>query len=722
MSELELYAKMISDSLSSIKRKEVKVLCPIETEDGQTKAVHPQLTPLVLAYKTVVTLQSAVCNHAPLTSTCGNIGKTIMIGLESTEATEEEKAISRVHIGYYLLDVLFRNNKLAIRRGKKPRDPYTITVTDDAFIDAMLYSVNAEPLKIQMHTKPSFEEPKPFTRFEHNVAGDMVHKINPDAKAHFNYDTCPSVFDTINKAMRTPFLVNTDLLDVIIQCRKDKDPLMSFSNKDIDTEQFIGLKREQTAVIDIANGIGHRQFWQYMFFDFRGRLYSSSIYFSSQGSKLSKNLFYLANKKPIGAEGWYWLLVHAANCFGEDKLTLDDRINFVNSRMDEWMVWAEEPLRYKDWQKADDAFGFLAAIMEIYKAISSPNKYEYQSGLLVAWDATCSGLQVLSALTCDEKAGKLCNLTNSGERGDYYQHIADHIFPECAYNEFDLVTFKMVMDKFKYFDDLLAEANGKLEKTAIYDDRREWMTENTDDVRTATRVFWGRPEIAELKRKIVKRPCMTYFYSCQPKTMARSLMGDFKADTLFKGIQLTFCLWLTSRIYKACRALMPNATQMMDAFIHMGLRDYNDDKDFTIVGPYNQFLCMQNYRNPLLKSIPYQYKGKRIRLKIMLGRGDVLDYHKISSATSPNAVHHLDGQLVSAIILHADYDVNPIHDSFGACPADAGALFEDTRTCFVNIFNDELLLSLEEQKDFNTNIELGKLDVHDVLDDDYTFN
>ena len=711
MENLRTYAEWIEQSFPSIRKKDVKKHLLSGSAD---------FTPMVLAYKTSAILQAAVCNHSPLTSTCSNIGKTVLMGHEPEEIEDAERTITRVNVGYFLINVLFDNKILTARRGRNARDPYTIAVKNDEFIDSIFYSINVEPLPIMIHTKPLYEKPTDYVKFTHEVGGDMVHKCNPAAKKYFTYDLCPAVFDTINKAQSTAYKINTDVLDILLQCKEDE--ILSFRKKKTTEEQFIGLKREQTAILDGAVGVGDRTFWQHMFFDFRGRLYSSLIYLSPQGSKMSKGLFKLAEDKPIGAEGWYWLLVHTANCFGQDKLTLDGRINYANERLDEWMVWAQDPVKHKDWQESDSPFEFLAAIMEVYKALTyKDGKYNYPSGLMVSFDATCSGLQVLTALTKDSMSADLCNLSNNGERGDYYMSIADSVWPECVYNDLDAGIFDNIQENLSILNKNIKDALNQKEKTEAYEARRDYIDENRDDVRIASRVFWGRPEIKALARKIVKRPCMTYFYSCEPKTMARSLMHDFQSEPGFEGIQMTYCLWLTNRIYKTCKEQMPIATQMMEVFIEMGKSDWKYTKDFTIVGP-NGFMFMQNYRNPLMKKVKFMYKEKRIGLQVLIGRGNKLDYKKITSATSPNAVHMLDSQLVSAVLLNADYDVNCIHDSFATCPADASKLFEDIRICFVNVFNDELLLEIETQKGFNSGIQIGNLDINNVLDDDYCFS
>ena len=731
MNELTQLALWIEASKSSIRRDNVK---PIK-----------DITPLILAYKTVVGMRMALINHAPLTSTASRIGKMVCLDIEMDKNIKDEQLpIIYVDIGYHLLNILFNNRKLEARRGKKTRDPYTISCLDDTFIDNMLYAIDAEPLDIKIKSKPVFEEPEEFTSFNHPIAGELVRKINPQARKHFKYDICPGVFDAINKYMKIPYIVNTDLLDVYKQCRKD-DNLFTFRNKTLNKDQFIGLKREQTAVLDIAEGINLRTFWQHAFYDFRGRLYSSLNYFSPQGSKLAKSLFYMSNAEPIGNEGWNWLLFHAANTWGEDKKPLDDRIKFAESKLNEWMIWAAEPVHYRQeyvnettgeitsarpWTKADSPFEFLAVIMEIHKALKYKDKYDYPSGLIISFDATCSGLQVLSALTRDRKAGILCNLTNGPVRGDYYKMIADSIWKECTYDDNDVQMAKEFKD---IYEDYLEAHNAfnaiiknKLNTKEVKDkakvDKRALSDLWAPNRDAAARIFWARPEVAELKRSIVKRPCMTYFYSCQPKTMAKSLLKDFRSEEEFHGIMLSYCYWLCYRIYNQCKISMPIATEMMETFIDMGLADYEEGRDFTIIAPHTSFLFMQNYRNIITKDLYVKYKGRKMKLKVMTGLGEKLDYQKIVNATAPNATHMFDSQIVAAAILRAKYDLNIIHDSFGTIPAHAGELFEDIRYVFVKLFDIDLLDDIMRQKDYESNIELGDLDITDVYDDEFTFN
>ena len=698
--ELLEFAQWIEESKLSIKKKDVQLIKEIPS--------------LILAYKTISGLQSAIYNHAPLVGACSAIGKLVCLEYEDPNATIEQENLGRVNVGYHLANVLFDHNKLSIRRGKTTRDPYTIKVVDDEWIDSILYSVNADPLDIKIYSKPVLNEPLQYDRFHNPVLGDMVRKCNPEVLKHFKYDNTPIVYDVINKQMRVPFCVNEDVYNTIIQCKNDN--VFTHRNKDLSKDARVGIRREQTGVLDAAKAVMGSTFYQSMFYDFRGRLYSSMLYFSPQGSPLAKSLFYFNDSKPIGSEGWFWLLVDASTKWGEDKLSLDDGFNYAESRLDEWLVWAEDPVNNKGWQEADDYWGFLASILEIKKAIDFPDGKElYPSGLPIAWDATCSGLQVLAALSRDKASGELCNLTGD-KRGDYYQMIADTVWKDFEYTDKDVIVAQGVEFDLARLNKVIDDATDKEAKAEAIDDIKLFIEHNRDDLQTATKVFWGNPIRKKLARKIVKRPCMTYFYSCGPKTMAKQMFGDFKSEPEFAGVTMSHCYFLCNRVYKACREKMPIATQLMDAWIELGKKAYYEGKDFTINGPYNNFKLTQYYRNPVTKRVKMQYKGKPIQLRVLIGFSDRIKYRKVLSATSPNVVHMMDSQIIAHTVMNADYDLSCIHDSFSTIPADAGRLYEDVRWCFVKIFNDELFHEIMEEQNFETDIELGDLDINDVLD------
>lgn len=717
---MKIVSDMIQKNLAKTKAKGIKKL--------------KEANALELAYQVLFCLEEAFGRNMPekgwtaikpMTNVACKVGLQIL--MQDEEGLDEKKRnTKRFKHGYQVLYALVEGGLIEFIKGKGKRDNYRIKVKKEQkqlFADLLSVIGQMDPL-VKIHSMPQFEQPEPFTKFHHDVAGPIVRNINPKVIPSFTKEHMPKVFKAINEHMAIAYGINTDILEVYMQILEDD--LFTFKHKDLDEEQLQGLDRERDKVLEIATLVGDRAFYEYMFYDYRGRMYSSTAYLSHAGCKLSKSLFLFDEKKPLTSDGWFWLMVHAANTFGFDKATIDARANFAEENLENWLTIAQDPVNNKEWQKADSPFEFLAAIMELNKADKSGDRFTYKSGLAVAWDASCSGLQVLSALAKDEVSGALCNLTSSEDRGDYYLMIADHVWKECVYTTEDEENFNTITNNLNFHDDAVKRAfkeGTKEEITAALQARKDHFMDNKKEIYAAGKVFWGRPEMAKLRRKVCKRPCMTYFYSCGEQTMSDAIMSDHGSDPEFAGLTSTYCFWLAKRVFSACKELMSVPTELMRLFIKLGLDDYKNGDDFSITGPYNNFELMQSYRNDIKMKVCVGYKGRIIRPIVTVGKGTKINRQKVLSGTSPNVVHMLDSQIVSAMLLTTEYTVSTIHDSFGSHACNAGKLFEDTREVFVELFKQDILTSLLNQKGIeHSDIAQGNLDLNEAYDNDYCFS
>ena len=104
--------------------------------------------------------------------------------------------------------------------------------------------------------------------------------------------------------------------------------------------------------------------------------------------------------------GWQYLLIDAANQFGHDKLLFGERIK-----------WTEDNLnKLEDLiPQADNKYLFTKAVMAIRKV-----QQGIPTGHLVGFDATCSGIQVMSALTGCKAGAEATGLINPNVRADAY--------------------------------------------------------------------------------------------------------------------------------------------------------------------------------------------------------------------------------------------------------------------------------------------------------------
>ena len=86
-------------------------------------------------------------------------------------------------------------------------------------------------------------------------------------------------------------------------------------------------------------------------------MYPSTGNLNPQGSDFSRSLLTFAHGKPLGDyDAVRWLAIHGANTYGEDKVSLDDRMQWVYEHEEEILWCAEDPIKFDWWHQADKPF------------------------------------------------------------------------------------------------------------------------------------------------------------------------------------------------------------------------------------------------------------------------------------------------------------------------------------------------------------------------------
>ncbi|KAF9522502.1 hypothetical protein CPB83DRAFT_911296 [Crepidotus variabilis] len=177
--------------------------------------------------------------------------------------------------------------------------------------------------------------------------------------------------------------------------------------------------------IEIARTFLNDTFYLPHNLDFRGRAYPIPPHLNHIGDDLSRGLMKFADAKPLGERGLRWLKIHLAGLCGYDKAMFDERVKWVDERMDKVRDSALKPLDgARWWAKADDPWQALAACMELSAAYELPDPTTYESSLPIHQDGTCNGLQHYAALGGDATGAKQVNLAASDRPSDVYTYVA----------------------------------------------------------------------------------------------------------------------------------------------------------------------------------------------------------------------------------------------------------------------------------------------------------
>lgn len=221
----------------------------------------------------------------------------------------------------------------------------------------------------------------------------------------------------------------------------------------------LGMSMEIAALL-----LNDERFYYVYQTDFRGRLYPVGN-LTPQGTDWEKGILEFADGVPLGAHGAKWLAVHVANCWGNDKVDYDERVQWAKDNTQWIRDCANEPLIHREWTEADSPFMFLAACIEWDGYCREGGGY--LSHTPVGLDGSCSGIQHYSAMLRDEVGAIATNvkcLPNQHKKSDIYGLVAEE-----AVKQFREDATGADADKAKYAMFLLAHnlMDRKITKRAV---------------------------------------------------------------------------------------------------------------------------------------------------------------------------------------------------------------------------------------------------------------
>ena len=404
--------------------------------------------------------------------------------------------------------------------------------------------------------------------------------------------------------------------------------------------------------------------------DFRGRIYAvPSLH--PQGPDHMKALLRFANGKPLGANGAQWLAMHGANVAGNDKCSLEERVQWVLDNEDAIVACAAAPLENKGWcteingQKIDKPWQFLAFCFEWAGYVEFGESFV--SKIPVALDGSCSGLQHFSSLLLDETGGATVNLTPSDTPQDVYGLVAGLVN----------VSLKAIVS-----------SGVSQERDDKVDLARQWLA-------------FG------VNRKVCKRAVMTLSYGSTQYGFKDQLLEDVlepafaaHADAVKKGIsteELPFtqggyraAVFMAAQIWEAVAIPLVKSVEAMQWLQKAAALVSAEELPIRWSSPVG-FPVMQAYFDVKMRRIETALQGKIIKVSVGT-RTDKLCRRSQTNAISPNLVHSIDAAHMMLTTVRAEQEhiksFAMIHDSFGTTAAETEDLFRIVREAFVEMYTD----------------------------------
>ncbi len=455
--------------------------------------------------------------------------------------------------------------------------------------------------------------------------------------------------------------------------------------------------------------------------DWRGRAYPVPLYLHPQGNDLQRGLLTFASTVPINdEEDARWLAIHGAGLWGVDKVSMNERVEWINSHEEQIIAVAKDPYENRFWADAEKPWSALAFCLEW--AAFKAEGYGYQSALPVQMDGTCNGLQNFSAMLLDEVGGRAVNLVPADKPSDIYQIVADVVNKQL---EADLHNETRPSRTIKMEDGTTKEVFGM----RICDLASAWY--------------------GNVNRKVTKRPVMTLAYGARQFGFVSQIEEDTvkpwrqeKAETYPfittgedgqpKDFGAEACQYLGKLVWNSVGEVVVAARHAMDwlqAAARVAAKDGLPVNWTTPTG----FLVQQAYRVPNVKQLDTTFEKVRIKPKIQVGLGKV-DSRRQASGISPNWVHSLDASHLMKTINRGSQEgiqsFSMIHDSYGTHAGNAWALARYLREEFVLMYSqvDTLAVFKEDLASQVTDPELipalpakGNLDLSLVLESDFFF-
>ena len=639
--------------------------------------------------------------------------------------------VEKVHLGCKLIDILVQTTGLmevkTVQYKRKKRVLYL--QANDATLH-WIEQLNNEGETIHPYFYPCVIPPKDWSDMYnggyHTSRINSIPMIKTRNRGYLDemrYHPMPLEYGAINALQRTQWKVNQRVLQTIKDCwetgeswanlppREDYKILPSpvkgkrSELNDHELDQLIKWKKKATVVHDLNAKVTSKRIqlartlamadkfkdYHAIYFvyqcDFRGRKYTVNSFLTPQGPDYAKSLLHFANKMPINNhEQEEYFAVHGANCFGYDKVSFKDRVNWVYDHSNEICASAKSPLDYRWWTQADEPWSFLAWAFEWADFVSEG--LGYMSQIPVCLDGSNNGLQHFSAMLRDPIGGKATNLTPEELPQDIYQMVANVVLTKV-----------------------------KEDATLGVNYAQAWLDFGID-------------------RKITKRPVMVVPYG-GTRYSCREYVEEAMNDRILNGAHNPFgegvyeaSMYLSAHVWDAIGEVVVCAREAMAWLRDIGRKMSDKNLPITWETP-SKFVVNQAYKS---------MRGQRVHTHIdnvlikpsVLEESENLDKRRSTNGVSPNFVHSMDASAltltINECILQGINDYAVVHDSYGVHANFVPAMAHAIRKSFVSMYADSNVLTelhdtlRDVLPDLDDPPPLGELDVHSVNESKYFFS
>ncbi|MFT3671327.1 DNA-directed RNA polymerase [Aestuariivirga sp.] len=535
----------------------------------------------------------------------------------------------------------------------------------------------------------------------------------------------PNVYRALNLIQDTAWVVNKPILDVVrhfweadtgvaglpkreakrlppkpddFETNEDARRQWKREARDVYGDNARLFSRTITAkrCIDIAELLKNeaRFFFPHLL-DFRGRAYPIPSALQPQGTDLARGLLTFETATPVSSQdgSHYWLMIHAANTFGNDKWTFDERVAWTEENKETIIGIADDPITNRAWVDADKPWQFLAACKEMARWWREGDGM--LSSLPIHVDGTCNGIQHLASMVRDETAGRLVNLVPCDEPQDIYDAAAKTLQP---------------------------------------------MLEELAEAGSGEAKLWLRLVDGKVPRSLTKRPVMILPYGGTRQAYAKYIREWIKeTDPDHKLVPIEkrgeTARWLVPLMWNAVMQHTGRAQEVMEWLKKCARVSFAEEMPLTWITPVG-FIVRHFYGTEEHQRIRISIDGKSYQIAFV-ERTPKPAKRDILSGISPNFVHSMDASMMLITVLMAEQSgitsLALIHDSFGTTAGNMHrlgqiireAFLENYKTCSLDDFaatvNRFVGVEPGTKEACPPKPQFGTLSLEQVIDADYFF-
>jgi DNA-directed RNA polymerase len=430
--------------------------------------------------------------------------------------------------------------------------------------------------------------------------------------------------------------------------------------------------------------------------DFRGRMYYKGAHLNPQMGDDIKSTLVLSNKKPLGADGYQWLLWGVASSAGFDKADFQTRVNYALDNLFEIKEAVANPSESEFFKKVHsdgEPALFLQRAGELVKAIDSGSIQSYETDITIAMDATCSGLQLLSAVARDAEGGSLVNITatveGQTEKRDVYSKVC-----------------KLILEKYadmpeNFFARWLTQHGLPRRFTKKVVMTLPYSATVRGAISYVQEELYGNPEKGSLPYDLPQEPSerLALLQSARILAGIEREDEDISTDSLYYVMATV----LANDMHETCYQILPAAMKLLAFFKSTPSHLYDHAIWRTPDGLHvKQIYGVKepfDFHYKFIHADQFTGEIKPIVIRRNYAYLDQSEKNRSKAANGmpPNWVHSLDGTLVRRVVLKAPFEVVCIHDSFAAHPSDCSKLASILREEFVWLIERDPLGTLITQ-------------------------